>query len=492
MKNEPKFEMFRRAFSSRISLAAAVKNALAPSPQAVEQLRDAWSTFEQAIAPMAKGNVEDQYRAYGAASGLFVSLAEWKRAIRNAEPDAQRFLSATKMRASEIDRTASFAQVEQLVSVLDRVNKLHDPVDLGDLQSLMGGWALPLLMFANVVEHDIGRVGIAVGSTDSSAAAKKLDTTVAFLKFDIDGQPAKHWNYLKPETAYDLTIEVRVSNWPKRAKVLSLMPVTIDSRERDWLPKFKFQKPDGTGPFTLTGTGRAVLEIAHSFGSRPYEFLYTAEFDDMTAYNDIQIVGHRRLVLEGSDIATNPLTGFSNVDRHLLAIRNRLRSFPGLNQDDLANAMTVLGGFGSIAASALRDATFSANTSEREFQKETTRLLRMRSEIGGDLHGHPEAAGGITDLTFRDIPIELKVENNQVLYAKDFSKYFDQAAAYALGLGKRLALLSVLESCAKSSPVGNVEEDIDVFLHRVGNSSVAIVVVVVRGGLPKPSFYSKR
>jgi hypothetical protein len=490
MRNEPKFEMFRRAFSSRISVAVAIRDALTPSLQGVDQLKQAWSAFEDAISALGKGDVEDQYRAYAVASGVFVPLAEWKRAIRNAEPDAQRFLSAAKMKASEIDRTSGFAQVEQLVSILDRISGIQDPADLNDIQSLMTDWALPLLMFANVSEPGIGRFGITSGQ-DGSAASEKLDTTVAFLKFDIDGQPAKHWNYLKPATAYDLTIEVRVSNWPEAAKVLSLVPVTIDSRERGWLPKFTFPRPSGAGPFTFTGTGRAVLEIAHSFGSRPYEFLYAAEFDDTAACRKVEIVGHRRLVLEGSDVASNPLTGFRNVDRHLVTVRDRLRSFPGLNQDDLANTMTVLSGFGSIAASALRDATFAANTSEREFQAEATRLLRMRAEIGGDLHGHPEAAGGITDLTFRDVPIELKVENNQVLYAKDFSKYFDQVAAYALGLGRRIALLSVLEACIKSAPVGNIDEDIDAFPHRVGNSSVVIVVVVVRGGFPKPSSYSK-
>jgi hypothetical protein len=490
MKNEPKFEMFRRAFSSRISVAAAIEEALKPSPQAIDQLRKTWSAFEDAVSALGSGTVEDQYRAYGVACGVFVSLAEWKRAVRNAEPNAQRFLSAAKMRASEVDRSSGFAQVEQLVSILDRIAGIQDPADLSDIQSLMRDWALPLLMFANVSEPRIGRFRMP-SSPDGSAASEKLDTTVAFLKFDIDGQPAKHWNYLKPRTAYDLTIEVRVSNWPEAAKVLSLVPVTIDSRERDWLPKFTFPKPNGAGPFTFTGTGRAVLEIAHSFGSRPYEFLYAAEFDDTAARRKVEIVGHRRLVLEGSDVTSNPLTGFRNVDRHLLTVRDRLRSFPGLNQDDLANTMTVLGGFGSIAASALRDATFAANTSERGFQAEATRLLRMRPDIGGDLHGHPEAAGGITDLTFRDVPIELKVENNQVLYPKDFSKYFDQVAAYALGFGKRVALLAVLESCIKALPVGNIEEDIDIFTHRVGNSSIVIVVVTVRGGFPKPSSYSR-
>lgn len=490
MRNEPKFATFRRAFSSRVSVAAAIRDALLPSTQAVGQLKKARRTFEDAICDLGKGHVEDQYRAYGIASGVFAQLAEWKHAIRNAEPDAQRFLKAAKMKASEIDRTSGVAQIEPLMSILDQLPGIQDPADLNSIQSLLEDWALPLLMFANVSGSDTGRLGIP-SSRNGAATSEKLETTVAFLKFDIDGRPAKNWNYLKPGTAYDLTIEVRVSNWPEAAQVLSLVPVTIDSRERDWLPKFTFPKPTGAGPFTFTGTGRAVLEIAHSFGSRPYEFLYAAEFGATATLPSVAIVGHRRLVLEGSDIASNPLTGFRNVDRHLLTVRDRLRSFPGLNQDDLANTMTVLGGFGSIAASALRDATFAANTSEREFQAEATRLLRMRPEIGGDLHGHPEAAGGITDLTFRDVPIELKVENDQVLYPKDFVKYFNQIAAYALGLGKKISLLSVLESCIKSLPVGNIEEDIDVFPHRVGNSSVAIVVVVVRGGLPKPSSYSK-
>ena len=91
-------------------------------------------------------------------------------------------------------------------------------------------------------------------SNGTSAEPEKLKTTVAFLKFDIDGEPAKHWNYLKPGMSYDLTIEVRVSNWPKGASVLSLTPVTIDIRERDWLPSFRFEKPEGDGPFIRTGT----------------------------------------------------------------------------------------------------------------------------------------------------------------------------------------------------------------------------------------------
>lgn len=490
MRNEPNFEIFRRSFSSRVEVATSLTGALKSSPDDFERLKKACLDLEATISECARGDVEDQYRAYHTAIAIFVLLAEWKHAIRNAEPDAQRFLSSAKLKTSEVDRSLSFAADERLVTFLDQVEALKSVDELNAIQDHLKRWTLPLLLFANLRDRDFGGIRLP-GFIGSSEEPEKLETTVAFLKFNIDGEPANHWNYLKPGTSYDLTIEVRVSNWPKSARVLLLTPVTIDIREQNWLPSFRFEKPEGGGPFILTGTGRAVLEVAHSFGSRPYEFLYAAEFDDTSTCRDVAIVGHRKLLLEGSDVTSNPLTGFSNVDRHLLRVRNKLRTFPGLHSDDVANTMIILGGLGNIAAQALKGGLFAAGTSEAQFQGKATEMLRNRSDIGEHLQGHPEAAGGITDLTFRDIPIELKVENKKVLFPKDFSNFFDQTAAYAIGLGKRIGVLSVLESSPKSAPIGVVEDDIEVFRHQTGQSSVVIVVVVVRGGFPKPSTYSR-
>ena len=258
------------------------------------------------------------------------------------------------------------------------------------------------------------------------------------------------------------------------------------------MPNFQFKKPEGNGPFSFTGTGRAVLEIAHSFGSRPYEFLYAAEFDEISNYKSVEIVGHRRLLLEGTDVKSNPRTGFSHVDQHLLKIRNRMREFPGLNSDDIANAMTVLEGLGNITAQALKGGTFEANMSEKQFQTKISELLRNRSDVGEYLESHLEASGGITDLTFKGIPIELKIEKSKMLFAKDFTNYFDQTASYSIALGKKVGILSVLECTQKkTTPVGVIEDDIDFFIHQTGQSVIAIIVVVIRGGLPKPSSYSR-
>ncbi|UAN44675.1 hypothetical protein KGP17_19875 [Serratia sp. JSRIV001] len=490
MKNEPKFEIFRQAFSPRIEIAATLDGALKSSLHDLIRLKEACRRLEEAINELSQGDVEDQYQAYYTAVTIYISLAEWKHAIRNAEPDAQRFLSAAKLKASEIDKTLSFSDDKQLEAFLEQIKNLNNLDAMNAVQDQLKRWSLPLLLFANLRHRGAGGLCVPV-SNGGSDEPEKLESTVAFLKFDIDGEPAKEWNYLKPGTSYDLTIEVRVSNWPKNANILLLTPITIDIRERDWLPSFRFNKPDGDGPFIFTGTGRVVLEVGHSFGSRPYEFLYAAEFDDTSNCRNVAIVGHRRLLLEGIDVTSHPLTGFSNVDRHLIKIRDKLRTFPGLHSDDIANTMIVLTGLGNIAAQALKAGLFIAGTSEQQFQNKTSEMLRNRSDIGEHLQGHPEAAGGITDLTFRDIPIELKVENNKVLFPKDFSKYFDQTAAYAIGLGKRIGVLSVLESSSKSAPVGVIEDDIEVFIHPTGQTQIAIVVIVVRGGFPKPSTYSR-
>lgn len=489
MQNKPSIEIFHQVFSPRIEIATALDGALKPTPDDLKCLKAACLKLKEAIDELGPGEVEDKYRAYYAAVTIFLSLAEWIHAIRNAEPDAQRFLNSAKLKVSDIDMTLSFSSDERLKKFLEDVSNVSAPKELNTLQKYLQQWSLPLLLFANVRYDGITGSRLPVTS-NSDSEKEKLDTTIAFLKFDIDGEPAKQWNYLKPGTAYDLTLEVRVSNWPKSANILLLTPITIDDRERGWLPDFKFEKPEGEGPFSLKGTGRVVLEIANSFGSRPYEFLYAAEFDNSDNGQTVTVIGHRRLLLEGSNVGQHPLSGFSNVDRHLIKIRDRLRVFRA-HSDDIANTMTLLGGLGNIAAQALKVNLFDSGTLEQQFQKKIAEMLRSRAEIGEYLQGHPEAAGGITDLTFMDIPLELKVENKKVLFTKDFSKYFDQTAAYSIGLGKRIGILSVLESSPKLAPIGVVEDDIEVFPHTVGQTQIAIVVVVIRGGFPKPSHYSR-
>jgi len=198
MRNEPNFEIFHRAFSSRIKVAAALVGALKPSPHDFERLKEACLDLEAIIFGIGQGDVEDQYRAYQTAIAIFVLLAEWKHAIRNAEPDAQRFLNSAKLKASEIDKSLSFATDERLEAFLDQIESLKSVNELTAIQDQLKRWTLPLLLFSNLRSQGFGGLRVSTFN-ESSDEPGKLETTVAFLKFDIDGEPAKHWNYLESE-----------------------------------------------------------------------------------------------------------------------------------------------------------------------------------------------------------------------------------------------------------------------------------------------------
>lgn len=488
MQKAVNLAIFQQASSCRLKIIQLLPRSLDNVSNLIENFQKANAGLEEVVSELHTGDIEDQYRAYQIATTIYLLLIQWKQALRNAEVDGQRYLISAKLQASEVD-ISKFAHNQNLIDFLKLIKGLAFPNDLEQVKNHMLNWDLPILLYANTLGENViqtrsPRISDINESEDVSA-------TVAFLKFEINGIPAEQYEHLNPGTSYDLTIEVRVSKWPTEANNLSLAPVTIDKREREWLPRFEFSRPEGNPPFTFKSTGRAVLEIANSFGSRPYEFLYTAEFDDHESNNDIMVIGHRKLLLEGVDVSSNPITGFSNVDRHLLKIRNQIRTVHGLPDHDINNTMTILSGLGNIAAQALKTAMFKANTSEKDFQNKVAELLRNKSNIGENLDSHSEASGGITDLVFEGIPIELKVENSKILFPKDFTKYFNQTAAYSIGLGKKIGILCVLESTVKINPIGNIENDIEIFNYPVGSSNILIIVVVIRGGFPIPSYYSK-
>ena len=158
MRYDPNFGIFHRAFSSRIEVAAVLAEALKPSQHDFESLKKSCLELEATISEIGQGDVEDQYRAYLTAIDIFVLLAEWKHAIRNAEPDAQRFLSSAKLKASEVDKSLSFTADERLDAFLDQVESLKSVDELTTIQGHLRRWTLPLLLFANLRDRNYGGV----------------------------------------------------------------------------------------------------------------------------------------------------------------------------------------------------------------------------------------------------------------------------------------------------------------------------------------------
>jgi hypothetical protein len=74
----------------------------------------------------------------------------------------------------------------------------------------------------------------------------------------------------------------------------------------------------------------------------------------------------------------------------------------------------------------------SQSTTEAEFQERLRLFLRSQPNIGSQLEEHPRSTGGITDLSYKGIRLELKSEPNKRLTLADCQQFVGQAASYAV------------------------------------------------------------
>jgi hypothetical protein len=283
---------------------------------------------------------------------------------------------------------------------------------------------------------------------------------VAFIRFNIDGQPADETHFLTPKEAHDLEIEVRISRWPHQAQALCLAPLTIEARSTHDFPTFRFPRPAGDPPYHLTDRGRAVLHVAQGLRAQPFEFRYAANFEPAGVEQPVAVVGHRNLRMDGID---RPITGYHGIDRRLLEVRDAVRQRPLVTPEDVTNTLTLLAALGNLAGQAVQDNLFPKPLDGAAFHASVRSYLRQRPEIGSKLEEHPHAAGGATDLSFERIRLELKSENDRPLGLTDCQRYVGQSASYVAGSDKRIGVLCVLDGSRKIEQPFPVEDGIGIF-----------------------------
>ena len=160
-------------------------------------------------------------------------------------------------------------------------------------------------------------------------------------------------------------------------------------------------------------------------------------------------------------------------------------------QQELADALTLAFPLAKLAAQSAGDNFFPSPISEDEFQKRVRSFLRLHPMIGVALEEHPHASRGITDLSLRGIRLELKSEKTNNLTLADCQHFVPQAASYAVGSGKRLALLCVLDGSPKSKPPFPVEDGITFFVHQSSETPIYVLTILIQGNLAKPSDFSR-
>lgn len=408
-------------------------------------------------------------------------------AVRAAELDADRFLRSAKLLARDVAREAAAADgAERIREISSRISALSDIDGVPELALLLLSAPLPLPVFAEVPirQHTGGR---------ASAEPKKPEVVVAFAAFQVNGKPFGDPQTIQPEVIHDLDVHVTVSDWPEEARELVLESASVEPAGTYDLPRFRFERPKGTAPYAFTNTGRLVVRYPTALYARPLEFAYRAKF--LPEVDRVLVRGQRELRIQGFDPERSPESGHAVVDKRMLELRDEVRRFGVASDTELNNFFVLLSVLGGIASQALLDHLFPGKYSEAEFQAEMKKLLRLNPRVGAELEVHPQAAGGITDLSFRRIRIELKAENDEFVTEQTAMQYIQQAAQYVAGSDRRFGVLAVFDGSPKGVAPGLVANDIFVKLVPAPGGQgvpIRIGVVIVRGNLSKPSDLSKK
>ena len=474
-------------FDGRLEAAEGLSAAAGPRGGDAAALRQAAGSLDAAAARFVDAGIGAAYSAFAELVRIAALLVEWRHGVLEAEPDPDRHkrgaLERLRLWRTEYGERVATAGLAGAVAELTQATSV---AEVGALCGSLSQTPLPVGMYGDKQKRmEAGPFANRKAKEDEPPP----ELNVAFLSFTVDGEPADQLHFLTPNETHDLEIEVRVSRWPDGVAELRLPPVTVEAASAYEFPAFTLTRPAGDPPYTMRQRARAIIKAAQALRAQPFEFRYAAEFWPKETEQPISVVGHRTLRIESIDVRRSPLTGYPGMDGRLLEVRNLLRRQPAMPSVDLESAMTLAVPLAGLAARAVGDALFPAAIRERDFQVAIRDELRRRPEIGADLDEHPHAGGGETDLSLRGIRLELKVEPGRRMTLADCQVFVEQAAAYAVGSGKRLALLCVLDVSTKDQAPFPAEEGVGVL---EAKSGVPILTVLIQGGLAKPSALSRK
>ncbi|MBG0810426.1 hypothetical protein IY145_13705 [Methylosinus sp. H3A] len=467
-------------FPSRIR---AVRALLAPAgPDAANALAEAAENVRAVLERVHDDESQADWQALSEAVSIAAKLRSWHRAVRTGEADADRFLRAARLQLYEW-QTADAGYGHELRSRLSAVNGDFAATDVGVLLEDLARVTFPVAIFTTeppTVPH-----------WRQDTVKAKSELAVAFLEFRINGKEAAAIHRLPADRLHDLELKLRVSRWPEEAERLVLKPISVEPEDVWTLPEFSFARPKGNSPFTLETYGRLSIRMRIAIGARPLEFLYSAEFQPVSAEQPVAVAGQRSLRIDSSEFEDRCETGYPSLDAKLIEVRNRLRDEPRISEREIGTALHLFKPLANLVGQAVHANLFPSPLNEAAFESHVAQHLRRHPEIGVELEVQAQAGGGRTDLSFRQMRIELKVKNDAPLSTKELEKYSLQASAYAVGSDKTIAILCVLDGSEKKAPPTPMVEAIKVIPVQPNDRPIYVIAFIIQGNLAKPSTLSR-
>lgn len=327
-------------------------------------------------------------------------------------------------------------------------------------------------------------------------AGTEIEPQLVRLQIEIDGKPWSGAQFLRPNQLYNLTFSGEVTSWPKEMSVFAvrlistLPPGVLNLSLPEGTPD-----PNGT-QFSLSGSllftcSQAVLSDPISLRVQ-----FLIEKDDKEA-RSLRILGMDELKVHLLGSITAAQTVSSEI---AVTLRKIWASECGGVTSDLEDEFNeifeqlyVLGGF---QLHCYQRASFDKNAKEIDLQRELLTYLDAR--YPGEALEHTSETGGVTDVVFRRLRIELKVESETSERSRIVEKYSKQVAQYSSGSYRLMSALVVLDlTPKKEAPPAHPRNDIrlvNVSTHGYSDGQQypsKVWLFIVNGNLERPSDYSR-
>lgn len=321
---------------------------------------------------------------------------------------------------------------------------------------------------------------------------------IAFL----DHAPIASPKLLKPNVLYPLEFHVHGLVWPKDALRLRLDLLTTCPSSEFAVSKLALSKPNIIRNEEYEGelVGQIKFNSGQSSLLDDLVFVIQAGFEiENGGVEEMPVIGNNELCLRVVSEDNHPLmTGNRPLDRHIEELVTKLlKDCPKVNVE-LPDLLDMLQALDRLLATYSQEAIYKGRNDVLEPEFQATVLRDLRFILGTEVQEHPNQAGGITDIKYRGVIVELKVERENGDRGDIAKKYASQSVQYAGVEAKQISILLVLDLTSKDKPPGDIRDDIllvGVETHGGDDKEKQFpskaFVFVINGNMKSPSDYSR-
>jgi hypothetical protein len=480
---------------ARTSVFAAVEQADAADDARATALREASEKARSAVAEHDTRPTAVAWRGYADAVLAGSRLLEWREAIRQAEPDGDRYLQSGQLLATEA--RAALDQTDPalfpVTVVLTAITGVTAPAEVDGVVAQL--WRIPLPMPLSKPP----RAPMRQRPREEPQETPPQPIAVALL--ELAGEPASNPALVHANHFLDLRLELRLTEWPEWAETVHTTAVSV-AGDNATFPSFTFARParpDEEGLWTVEETGKLVIKAVQPLGDVPLTFSLLVELADRDGRREaIRTVGQRELRLWATDDApTSLFTGSEQLDQRVAEILAQISENDAFGPESQRKAfLRFLRGL-LRATKTMQTHAFYKDTTpdERRFQSDLLVLLDQQDALHGRVRQGTEVGGGETDLVHEGIVAELKVEKTTTVAENNAAQFLGQTTSYASGVGAQLGIAVILDLSEKKNPLGhpaNYVHWLEPKLHGVNDPAYAsyAAILVVNGNLPRPSDFA--